>query len=211
MPDENRARVEQNLRLAEELGAKVVNISDDSVAEVVITFAKEHNVTKIIAGKPLRSRWTDVLHPSVIDQIIRNSGRIDVYVVSEGADFPQKAQTFFWKPHRPFLRYLGSLVLVVILTLLGFPLRHHLDPTNLVMLYLVAVVFSAVFLGRGPSILASVVSVFAFDYFFVDPRFSFSVSDTQYLLTFAGLLVVGLIISSSASHLRDQVDILRKK
>jgi two-component system, OmpR family, sensor histidine kinase KdpD len=211
MPDINRTRIEQNLRLAEELGAKVVNISDDSVADVVINFAHEHNVTKIIAGKPLRPRWFEFLRSSVIDQIIRNSGSIDVYVVSEESGVPQRAIPKFWLPHRPLIRYILSTLLVFLLTLVGFPLHRFLDPTNLVMLYLVAVVISAVFLGRGPSILASIISVMAFDYFFVDPRFSFSVSDTQYLLTFGGLLAVGLIISSSAALLRDQVDILRKK
>jgi two-component system sensor histidine kinase KdpD len=79
------------------------------------------------------------------------------------------------------------------------------------MIYLVAVVFSAVFLGRGPAILASVVSVLAFDFFFIDPRLTFTVYDTQYVLTFIGLLIVGLIISNSAAILRDQVEVLRRR
>ncbi len=216
MPVANRLRVQQNLRLAEELGARVVSITSESVADSVIEFAHQHNITKIIAGKPLRPRWLELIRGTVIDQIIRNSGPIDVYVVSEGAETPQRAAPNnkfpdFARPHRPLSRYIGSLLLVSIMTLLGFPLRTFLDPTNLVMLYLVAVVLAAMFLGRGPSILASILSVFLFDYFFVDPRFSFSVNDTQYLLTFAGLLVVGLIISSSASLLRDQVDALRRR
>jgi two-component system sensor histidine kinase KdpD len=108
-------------------------------------------------------------------------------------------------------RYLISLGLVFLLTLAGFQLYQYLAPTNLVMLYLVAVVISAIFLGRGPSIMASIASVLAFDFFFVDPRYSFSVNDTQYLLTFMGLLVVGLIISNSAALLRGQVEALRHK
>lgn len=212
MPDENRIRVQANLQLAEEMGAKVFSMTADSVADFVIDFAHEHNVTKIVAGKPLRPRWFEFLRGgSVIDQIIRNSGKIDVYVVSEREGKFEKRLAKGWIPHRPLRRYAASITLVLLMTILGFPLRIFLDPTNLVMLYLVAVVISAVFLGRGPAILASFFSVLAFDFFFVDPRLSFSVADTQYLLTFIGLLLVGLIISNSAALLRDQVDVLRRR
>jgi two-component system, OmpR family, sensor histidine kinase KdpD len=225
MPDENRLRIQQNLRLAEELGARVMNITSESVPEAVLSFAHQHNITKIIAGKPLRPRWFELLRGTVIDQIIRRSGKIDVYVISEEAQAGKpsvsqsgglkKAQKGFLPnaitPHPPLGRYFLSLGLVGLLTLLGFPLRTLIDPTNLVMLYLLAVVIAAVFLGRGPAVLASIVSVLAFDFFFVDPRYNFSVSDTQYILTFLGLLIVGLIISSSASLLRDQVEILRMR
>lgn len=215
MPAQNRLRMQQNLRLAEELGARVVSITSESVAESVIDFAHQHNITKIVAGKPLRPRWFEILRGTVIDQIIRNSGRIDVYVVSEGTEIPPKELTKFipgaLAPHKPLSRYIASMFLVMGVTLLGHPLRNILDPTNLVMLYLIAVIVSSVFLGRGPSILASFVSVLAFDFFFIDPLLTFTVYDTQYIVTFIGLLVVGLIISNSAALLHDQVDALRLK
>ncbi|HWQ45420.1 MAG TPA: DUF4118 domain-containing protein [Longilinea sp.] len=104
-----------------------------------------------------------------------------------------------------FLRYLLSLGLVALAVLAGWPFRSLIHPVNLVMLFLAVVVASAVFCGRGPAILASFISVFAFDYFFVDPRFSFSVADAEYLITFLGLLVVGLVVSGFASQVREQV------
>jgi two-component system sensor histidine kinase KdpD len=211
MPDENRERVQHNLLLASELGAKVINLPGSQVAEVVLGFAHDHNITKIIAGKPLRPRWYELLYGSVIDQIIRRSGKIDVYVVSEGNEAPKKISTLAWQPHHPWGRYAQSIGLILLMTLVGFPLRTWLDPTNLVMLYLAAVVISAIFLGRGPSVVASILSVLAFDFFFVNPRFTFRVSDSQYILTFVGLLLVGLIISSSAALLRDQLEILRSR
>ncbi|HEX7555842.1 MAG TPA: DUF4118 domain-containing protein, partial [Leptolinea sp.] len=212
MPDENRIRVQANLHLAEELGAKVFSTSADSVSDYVIDFAHENNITKIVAGKPLRPRWFEILRGgSVIDQIIRNSGKIDIYVVSEREGKFEKGLAQGWIPHRPLRRYAASITLVFLMTILGFPLHSFLDPTNLVMIYLVAVVISAVFFGKGPAILASILSVLAFDFFFIDPRLSFSVADSQYLLTFVGLLTVGLIISNSASLLRDQVDVLRRR
>ncbi len=182
MPAQNRVRIQQNMRLAEELGARVVNITSESVPEAVIDFAHQHNITKIIAGKPFRPRWFEVLRGTVIDQIIRNSGHIDVYVVSEGETAPVKAGPGVLSkeisPHRPFRRYLGGLILVLLATLLGLPLRPYLAPTNLAMLYLVTVILAAVFLGRGPSILVSVVGVLAFDFFFTDPRLTFTVYDS---------------------------------
>lgn len=212
MPPENRERIQRNLNLAEQMGAKVENVSGASVAETVLAYARRHNVTKIIAGKPLRPRWFELLRGgSVVDQIIHESATIDVYVVSE-----EVGQRITPPPpskilHRRWDLYLKSVFLVAAVTVLSLPAFGRLESTNLVMFFLAAVVISAVWLGRGPSILASLLSVVAFDFFFVHPRYSFAVSDTEYVLTFIGLMAVGLIISSSASLLRDQVDQLRRR
>lgn len=214
MPADNRARIQHFFALAEELGAKVVSFTGESVADEVLKFSWEHNVTKIIAGKPFRPRLVELIRGSVIDQIIRGSGPIDVYVVSDGFTHPQAPTHkpgLDLTPHRPLWRYLVSLILVGLVSLIGVPLSRFLDPTNLVMVYLLAVVFSAVYLGRGPAILASIISVMCFDFFFIDPTLTFTVYDTQYLITLAGLLLVGLIISSSAALLRDQVNAMRRK
>ena len=211
MPAENRQRMLANIHLAEELGATVVNIPGENAAEAIIAYAHTHNITKIVAGKPLRPRWFEVLRGTVIDQIIRESGKIDVYVVSEGMEQPRNEILRPWTPHRPLIRYFASLSLIALITAISYPLSNYLDPTNLVMLYLMGVVIAAVFLGRGPAILASVVSVLTFDFFFIVPYFSFRVSDTQYLLTFAGLLLVGIIISNFAALLRDQIEALQQR
>ena len=210
LPARNKERIQRNLKTAEEMGGRVFDIPGNTIAEEVLAFAHEHNITKIIVGKPIRPRWFELIRGSVIDQLIRNSGMIDVYVVSEKEELTEKNNASTWLPHRPWSRYLLSMVFVALMTLIGFPLHKFLDPTNLVMIYLAAVVLSATLLGRGPSILASLLGVLAFDFFFVDPRLSFTVADTQYFLTFGGLLIVGLIISNSSALLREQVDALRK-
>lgn len=212
MPPENRERIQRNLNLAEQMGAQVDMITGTSVAETVLAYARRNNVTKIIAGKPLRPRWFELLRGgSVVDQIIHQSRTIDVYVVSE-----EVVERFTPPPpsrllHRRWSQYLKSALLVGFITLFNFLIYQRLEPTNLVMFFLAAVVVSAVWLGRGPSILASLLSVLAFDFFFVHPRFSFAVSDTEYIVTFIGFMTVGLMISSSASLLRDQVDQLRQR
>jgi two-component system sensor histidine kinase KdpD len=212
MPVENRLRVQRFLNLAEELGATVASGTADSVADEVIRFSHEHNITKIVAGKPFRPRWYEIIRGSVIDQIIRDSGTIDVHVVSDIAATPPMGKVKNERlVQKDLWRFGVSLILVVLVTLFGRLVFKFLDPTNLIMLYLLAVVISAVYLGRGPAIFTSVVGVLAFDFFFINPIFSFTVNDTQYILTFIGLVVVGIIISNSAALLRDQVIVLRNK
>ncbi len=212
MPVENQERIVQNLHLAEQLGARIENLSGASVADTVLEYALRNNVTKIIAGKPLRPRWFEILRGgSVVDQIIRKSGLIDIFVISEttpeSVSMPQTTNLL----NRSWGRYLKSILLVGVVTGLNSIFFVNLEPTNLVMFFLAAVVIAAMFWGRGPSILASLLSVLAFDFFFVNPHYSFAVSDTEYILTFVGFLIVGLVISSLASLQRDQLDQLRKR
>jgi two-component system sensor histidine kinase KdpD len=205
-------RVARTLRLAEELGAKSLTLPGRSIAETVIDYARRHNITKIIAGKPLRSRWFDFLHNSLVDQIIDLSGNIDIYVISSTAEPTQSvAIPATLQPHRPWNRYLQSLGLVVSATLLSELVGPFIAPTNMVMLYLLAVVIAALRLGRGPAIAASVLGVLAFDFFFVPPRLTFAVSDYEYVITFAGLLIVGLVISTLASQTREQAEAARRR
>ncbi len=206
-----RGRIERMLHLAEELGAKTITVPDIAVAETVIKYARSHNITKIIAGKPVRSRWIELLRSSVVDQIIRHSGTIDVYVISGEVETSAAVETRDWQPHRPLRRYAFSLGLVALATLLGFPIHTIIDPANLVMLYLVVIVVAAAYLGRGPSVVAAVFSVMALDFFFVPPAFTFAVTDTQYILTFAGFLIVGLVISALTIRVREQANAAQQR
>ena len=100
--------------------------------------------------------------------------------------------------------YLLSLGIVILISCMGLLIHQHLEPVNLVMLYLLGVVISASLWGRGPAIMTSLVGVLVFDILFVPPRFNITVYDTQYILTFAGLFIVGIMISELASKLRQR-------
>jgi len=106
----------------------------------------------------------------------------------------------------PYLRATGAVALA---TVVAAPLAPFLAPANLVMVYLLAVVVVAVLGGRGPSALASVLGVAAFDYFFVPPHFTFAVADTQYLLTFAVMLAVALVISGLTARVQRAAEAAR--
>ncbi len=209
--EERQEQVLSTLRLAEELGAKVVRISGRTIPETVIQFAHSQNITQIIVGKPHRPRWQEVFGAPVIDEILRRSGSIEVHVISDERPPLDARLPALLRPRGNWARYLAAPLLVAGATLLGIPLMDLIHPANLVMLYLVAVVIAAAYAGRGPSMLASFLSVVAYDFFFIHPQFSLTVSDTQYLITFFGLLIVGLVISNLSGLVRDQVITLRRR
>jgi two-component system sensor histidine kinase KdpD len=202
----NRERIGRTLQLAEELGGKSITRAGPSIHEVVLTYARRHNITKVVIGKPLKPRWQEIITGSVVDQLIYASGDIDVYVISARTESSRPAIPTEWQPHSPIWRYLLSLVLVAASTMIGLMVRGNLEPTNLVMLYLASVVISAFLLGRGPSLLATIASVLAFDFFLVPPYLTFAVNDTQYLITFSVLLVISLGISSLTARGREQAE-----
>ncbi len=209
----NRERIGRVLQLAEELGAKSLTLAGSSIQEAVLEYARKNNITKVVVGKPIKPRWQELWKGSIVDQLIYASGDIDVYVISarEGSSNPAVPEE--WQPHRPLGRYLLALGLVLVSTLLGISIRGDLEPTNLVMLYLASTVISAIFLGRGPSLLTAVAGVLAFDYFLVPPYLTFAVSDTQYVITFVALFVISLLISSLTARAREQAEaaLLREK
>jgi two-component system sensor histidine kinase KdpD len=202
----HRERIGRTLQLAEELGAKSLTLAGRSIHEAVLDYARKNNITKAVIGKPLKPRWQEFIKGSIVDQLIYASGDIDIYVISAQTELTKPIIPTEWQPHRPIGRYLLSLGLVALSTLLGILVRGNLEPANLVMLYLASVVISAIFLGRGPSLLAAFASVLAFDFFLVPPYLTLAVSDTQYLITFAMLLLVSLVISSLTAQGREQAE-----
>jgi two-component system sensor histidine kinase KdpD len=186
------------------MGAKTATVFGLNVAYTAIDYARRHNITRILIGKTLRPRWQEFLFGSVVDQLIHNSGTIDVYVISSSEVAPEKpADMEPLLPVSPPRSYIDSLVLVLLITFLGWLVRPFISPTNLMMFYMLGVVISAFRWGLRPAILTAVLGVLAFDIFFVAPYFSFRVSDTEYLITFAGFIAVGTLISLLVARVRD--------
>jgi two-component system, OmpR family, sensor histidine kinase KdpD len=209
---ENREQVWRYLRLAESLGAEVATLAGTNVAQALIDYAVKNNITKIVVGKPTKARWREFLHPPLVDQIIRQSGTIDVYVVSiaDGEKNPETVAVLTGKPVS-WSAYMKSLLLVMAASTACELVRPFFAPTNLVMIYLLAVVLTATRLGLKPAIMAAFLSVLAFDFFFVPPHLTFAVADTQYLLTFAALFTVGVVISTLVSQARERAEAIRRR
>lgn len=146
-----------------------------------------------------------------MDKLIHKSGDIDVYVVTSSDKPSLPADESPLKLHSPIHRYVLSLLLVALATVIGFLIGGRVEQTNLVMLYLLTVVVSAIYLGRGPAILASLAGVLTFDVLFVTPYYTFAVSDTQYIIVFIALFLVGMVISQLTARASEQAQAARQR
>ena len=195
---------EHAVTLAESLGAEVATLGGDDVVEEVVRFAREHNVTTIVVGKPIRPRWRELLSGSVVDSLIRSSGDIDVLVIT-GAEEQSSPLIVRKSTERSTWRgYLYALLAVAICTGISFLMIDRFDLANIVMVYLLGVVITSATLTKREAMLVTVISVALFDLCFVHPRGTFAVRDAQYIVTFVIMLGVSLLINSLTQQLKQQ-------
>ena len=203
-PDQ-RNRILDNLRLAEHMGAKTVTIRGDSVATAVTEYAAKNHITKMVVGRS-RNRWRRLFGVSVVDQLIRRSKNIDVFVATVDEKPVKQEKPAVGMPFIDWRAYLPPLLLIAAATLLGHGVHSFFSPANIIMIYLLCLVITAVFWGFGPSIMVCILSILLWDFFFVKPHLTFAVEDTQYIFAFIILLFVGLSISYLTTRLRQQTD-----
>ncbi|HEY9716079.1 MAG TPA: sensor histidine kinase KdpD [Trichormus sp.] len=211
LPQRDRNRVAKTLELAERLGGETTTIPGTDASEELVSYARRHNITKIVIGKPARPRWREIIFGSLVDDLIRKSGDIDVYVITGDRQQQDVAPTQYRPKPINWRGYAFAVAMVALATVLVKIFAHTLAEANLVMVYQLAVVLTAIKYGRGPSILSALISVMAFDFFFIPPYFSFAVSDTQYLITFTVMLVIGLLLSTLTSTIRAQAYSARQR
>jgi two-component system sensor histidine kinase KdpD len=206
LPQADRERTRATLALAEQLGATVEILRGESVADEIIRVCRARNVSRIVLGRPTHSRWRDRLRGSLVDALIRQADGIDVLVTKgepEGGGTRPSAGVPWTSPWREWLEALGW---VGAATVFGLLLERWLGDADRAMVYLLAVLLAATRVGAGPSLLAAVVSVAAFDFLFVLPKYTFAVNDQRYLLTFAVMLVVGVLVSRLTLRIRRQAE-----
>lgn len=203
--------VTRALGLAEQLGAEAVTLSGIDVGGELLEYARSRNVTRIVVGKPSRPWWRSRLSGSVVDDLIRRSEEMDVYVIRGETEEPPPAPFPLLRRRSGGRAYLWSVVSVVATAGVCGLLQPHLAPSNLVMIFLLNVVWVAARLGRGPSILASILGVAVFDFFFVPPLMTLAVGDSEYLITFGVMLGVALLISTLTVRLKEQAQTHRRR
>ena len=209
---EERPALAATLKLAEELGAETRTLSGENVGATLVGYARDRNVSKILVGKPAHARWRDRVRGSLLDDLVRESGEMDVYFIAGDKARPATVRPAPSPPRRsPPRSYAWAVIVVVLTSLVCRAMLGRFDSSNLIMVYLLGVCFAAVRYGRGPSLLAACLSVAAFDFFFVPPYGTFAVSDTQYLLTFGVMLIVALLIGTLAVRVRDQAEAARRR
>ena len=207
LPDADRSRILRALHLAQALGAETATLPGQNVADALADYAGERNAGKIVLGRSSVNPFLRPFTQTLFDTLGRRAPGVDLLVVG-GEERQEQAASTVEVPRGPpkgrRRGYIEAFAAAVVVTLIALPLRHHIEIANLAMLYLLSVVVVAVRAGRGPSVAASILAVAAFDFFCVPPYFTFAVSDTEYLVTFAVMLVVALTITHLTAGMRYQ-------
>lgn len=201
----------QNLRLAEQLGAEVVTLAGDNATQEILRFAHARHITKLIVGKPIAGGALARFRPSLVDELVRKSRDVDVYVTAGDAAAPAPASD---QPERAPLQIpslvaaLGVPALSTLVTLLAFG-RDQLP--DVVMIYLLGIMLVSSRFELGASIGAAFSSVAAFDFFFVPPYSTFRIADFRHATTFSVMFVVAIVISGLTQRVRRQAETARER
>jgi two-component system, OmpR family, sensor histidine kinase KdpD len=199
----DRERLASHMRLAEQLGGEPVTIRGERAAEEAVRFARQRNVTKIAVGKPTHPRWRDIIKQSFVDEVVRLSGEIDVFVISGEA--PSKVEGAAERERKPLQPgYLAAFGAVAASTFAGLAFGRS-ELTDVVMIYLLGIVVVSMRFAYGPALFAAVASVVTYDYFFIPPFYSVAVADFRHVVTLVVMLLVAGILSHLTQRIRDQV------
>ncbi|UCV04690.1 two-component system sensor histidine kinase KdpD [Dechloromonas denitrificans] len=213
-PEQSRHRILRNLKLAEELGAQTATLSGGEADEMAIKYARDHNLAKIVVGRNhsrLRRPW----HRSFADRIGQRAPDLDVLQVARSKNEQDSAKSIqergdenTFEQWSAYAKAALGCALAGLAAALLFPI---VELPNIVMVFLLAVVLVSMRYGRGPGVLASFLSVAIFDFAFVPPRFSFAVTDVQYLMTFGVMLAVGLITGQLTAGSKYQAKVAMRR
>lgn len=206
-PEVERQRIVRALELSASLGAETATLSADDPVTALVDYAREQNLSRLLVGRDHPRPWRP-WYRSMADRIGQAAPDLDVIQVARNEDARAAASpsTASRTPGN-WLAYLKAAAICAVATGLATPLAGVIELTNIAMLFLLAVLIVAMRLGRGPAVASSFLAVAAFDFFFVAPRFSFAVSDAQYLMTFAVMLSVALITGQLTARYKQHADV----
>lgn len=197
LSSQERLWINQALETGRRLGGRIVRYRGNDVADEIIRYARRNNVSMIMLGKP---HGLDIIS-SPVYRVIRQSHGIDIHLYEpkgKNVYIPLKKQIplFFT------VEYVISLILITAFVGINFFLKEYINSSNLLIIQLIPVLISAFFFRRRVALFTAVLSILVFDFLFVKPYYSFTVSDLQYFIAFVGYVTIALIISRLATRLR---------
>jgi two-component system sensor histidine kinase KdpD len=215
LSETEKDRLAATLRLAEQLGGEAVTVPGQDVASEIVRHATAHNFSHIVIGKPAKPRWREFFTGSVTHDLIRQAGNLSIHVTSgtepENGPAARGVKTAA-QPRKPELWPYGlSLAFVVAALGVGVGMDQFLDVRNIALVFLMAVLTSAVTLGLWPALFTSVASALAFNFFFLTPRFTFTISDPESVIAFVFFLVVAVIASNLTARVQRQAAAARQR
>ncbi|KYG23979.1 histidine kinase [Bradyrhizobium sp. AT1] len=213
LSDEQRDRLADTLRLAESLGGEALTIPavGRRIADDVVNFAQGNNVTQIVIGKSTRSRWFELTRGSVVHDLVRRAGNISVHVIPgdelPGEEAPKTAvQTAARSEPFDPLPYLKALGIVLVGLGAAELIQPYFGIENVDLVLLTSVVAVAVRYGLWPSLLATVAASLCYNFFFIPPIYTFTITDPTNVAAFVLFMVVAMIVSNVAARVRTQAD-----
>ena len=214
LSEKERDRIARNMRLAEELGAKTVSMAGRDLTEEILSVAREHNVTHLVVGKPLQGRVREWLSGgAVVDKLIRYSRGINIHVIqgkTEVKDVPT-IKTLATTVSIQWWHYIAGMLMIALITVGNWWWRDFIEPMHIMMLYLLPVLLSAVWWGKGPSYVAALVSISVFDFLFIPPVFTFSISDLRYVWSLPIFIFVAFVTGGQTEKLRVEAMLARQR
>jgi two-component system sensor histidine kinase KdpD len=208
LAEEDRDRIADTLRLAERLGAQAVTLpgSRHKIADDIVAYAQSANITQIVIGKSARSRWFELLHGSVVHDLVRRSGNISVHVVAGDELSQSPAARKVGVASDPAkldpLAILVSLLTVAASVSIGAVIQPVFGIENVDLVFLTAIVGIAIRYGLWPSLIASIVSALAYNFFFLPPLYTLVISDPTNVAAFIFFSVVAVLVSNLAASVR---------
>jgi two-component system sensor histidine kinase KdpD len=212
---EAKERLANHLALARSLGAEVVTITEDEVTNAVLRLARQRNVTQIVMGKPMHTPLQSLLRGgSLVDRLIRASGDIDIYVVTGDDTQPSAKPRLLPQPeiHSSLRSYIAAALIVTGVTLFDYTLTMlmpNIGYQAVGLTELLAVLLIAVYLGRGPALLAATMSALTWNFLFIEPRFTFDITQVEDVILFLLYFVIALFAGNLTARIRTQERLAR--
>ncbi|MGM4902416.1 DUF4118 domain-containing protein [Tardiphaga sp. 866_E4_N2_1] len=210
LTEEQRDRLADTLRLAEALGAEALTIpgAGRRIADDLLGYAHANNVTQIVIGKASRSWWFELVRGSVVHDLVRRAGNISVHVIAgdalptepaaKRAQMTDRVEPFDAKP------YIAALAVVALALGVATLLRPIFGIENVDLMFLTAVVGVAVRFGLWPSLLASVVASLSYNFFFLPPVYTLTITDPTNVAAFFFFMLIAILVSNVAARVRTQ-------
>ncbi|WP_176037761.1 sensor histidine kinase [Brucella tritici] len=215
LTEEAKDRLATALRLAEQLGGETIIIPGQSVAEDIVRYASAHNFTQIVAGKSIKSRWREMIDGSIARELVRLSGAIDIHITAgaehEYGGTSRKVSTARQKATLDIRPYLIGIAMTGIALIAGLLLDQFLDVRSIALVFVVGVLGVAVTLGLWPALFSSVLSAFAYNFFFLSPLYTLSIADPESVVALIFFLFVSFIASNLASRVQRQAAAARQR
>ncbi len=212
LSQEEQTRLNRYLALARQLGAEVISTPGTDVGEALLRIAQQHNVTQIVIGKPLGTRWLGFWKRDPLRWLMRHSGNIDIHMIPADESAPPRREPIEERLARAPWRDFGvALVIAAAVTGLSLSIFDFTGYWAVALFYLLAVVLAATRLRRWPTLFLAALSAVLWDFLFIPPRFTFYISQLQDFLMFGAYFVIAIVIGHLASQLREREQSERRR